>query len=58
MRPKITPMANHFRATTERFWYIHHLEYLVEVLGFNEQTAAWLAHEGLKQRRANATRPV
>ncbi len=47
-------MANYFRATTERFWHIHHLEFLTEVLRFNAQAAAWLAHEGLKERRANA----
>ncbi len=54
MKPKMTPMANYFRATTERFWHISHLEFLTEVLRFNAQAAAWLAHEGLKERRANA----
>ena len=53
-KPKYTPMANFFRASTERFWYLDHLEYLVEVLKFKDEPAAWLAHEGLKQRRANA----
>lgn len=47
-------LTNHFRATSEHFWHVDYLEHLVEVLKFNSQAAAWIAHIGLRQRREQA----
>lgn len=54
MKPQYTPLAFHFRATTERFWHITYLEHLVEDLRFSSEAAALVAHIGLEKRRAQA----